>query len=297
VTVPSAPDQHSAIERAWRRRTLDVVVAQLRQGVTADKIALTLAIGLIFGLFPIFGTTSALCVMAALWLKLNQPMIQLVNWFAAPLQLPGIYLFVRIGERLTHSAPVQFSIPGLVQQFRASPLQFLRLFGMTGLRGGPGLAADRAGDRRRGLCCAAGAAAPYGAAAAGANGTEFLQLWLAALLFAVVLMLLIWRLAVRIGNAGIVDIAWAAGFAPVVIWYAAAASGAPARRALIALDGEHLEPAPRRLPLCARQLASSARGSPLCAPACRLGCAGQRKMFGFFQLQAALLALLSRHGC
>jgi uncharacterized protein (DUF2062 family) len=133
VTLPPAPEQHSAIERAWRR-TLDVVVAQLRQGVSADKIALTLAIGLIFGLFPIFGTTSALCVLAALWLKLNQPMIQLVNWFAAPLQLPGIYLFVRIGERLTHSAPVQFSIPGLVQQFRASPLQFLRLFGTTGLR-------------------------------------------------------------------------------------------------------------------------------------------------------------------
>jgi uncharacterized protein (DUF2062 family) len=122
------------MERAWRQRTLDVVMAQLRQGVTADKIALTLAIGLIFGLFPIFGTTTALCVLAALWLKLNQPMIQLVNWFAAPLQLPGIYLFVRIGERLTHSAPVQFSISGLVQQFRASPLQFLRLFGMTGVR-------------------------------------------------------------------------------------------------------------------------------------------------------------------
>lgn len=128
------PEQHSAIERAWRRRTLDVVVAQLRQGVTADKIALTLAIGLILGLFPIFGTTTALCVLAALWLKLNQPMIQLVNWFAAPLQLPGIYLFVRIGEHLTHSSPVQFSIPGLVQQFRDSPLQFLRLFGMTGVR-------------------------------------------------------------------------------------------------------------------------------------------------------------------
>jgi uncharacterized protein (DUF2062 family) len=122
------------MERAWRQRTLDVVMAQLRQGVTADKIALTLAIGLIFGLFPIFGTTTALCVLAALWLKLNQPLMQLVNWFAAPLQLPGIYLFVRIGERLTHSAPVQFSISGLVQQFRASPLQFLRLFGMTGVR-------------------------------------------------------------------------------------------------------------------------------------------------------------------
>ena len=73
-------------------------------------------------------------MLAALWLKLNQPIIQLVNWLAAPLQLPGIFFFVRIGEWLTRSPPVQFSINGLVQQFRASPLQFMRLFGMTGVR-------------------------------------------------------------------------------------------------------------------------------------------------------------------
>jgi uncharacterized protein (DUF2062 family) len=112
----------------------DVVLAQLRQGITAEKISLTMAIGLVLGLFPIFGTTSALCVLAALWLRLNQPMIQLVNWFAAPLQLPGIYLFVRIGERLTRAPPVHFSIAGLVQQFRAAPLLFLQQFGVTGLR-------------------------------------------------------------------------------------------------------------------------------------------------------------------
>jgi uncharacterized protein (DUF2062 family) len=134
VTAPPAPEHRSALEHAWRRRVLDVVLTQLRQGITVEKIALTLAIGLILGLFPIFGTTSALCVLAALWLKLNQPLIQLVNWLAAPLQLPGIYLFVRIGERLTRSPPVQFSITGLEQQFRASPLQFLQQFGMSGLR-------------------------------------------------------------------------------------------------------------------------------------------------------------------
>jgi uncharacterized protein (DUF2062 family) len=135
VTAPPVPERRSGLEHAWRRRVLDIILAQLRQGITAEKIALTLAIGLVLGLFPIFGTTSALCVLAALWLKLNQPIIQLVNWFAAPLQLPGIFLFVRIGERLTRSPPVQFSISGLVQQFRASPLRFLQQFGITGLHG------------------------------------------------------------------------------------------------------------------------------------------------------------------
>jgi steroid 5-alpha reductase family enzyme len=122
---------------------------------------------------------------------------------------------------------------------------------------------------------------------------EFLQLWLAALLFAVVLMALVWRLAVRIGNAGIVDIAWAAGFAPLVIWYATAARGAPARRSLIALMvsiwslrlGAYLYVRVR-----SHHPREDRRYARLRSD---WGAQANRKMFGFFQLQAALLVLLS----
>jgi uncharacterized protein (DUF2062 family) len=132
----------------WRRHVLDLMLAQLRQGITPRKIALTLALGLILGLFPILGTTTALCLLAGLFLKLNQPIIQLVNWVAAPLQIPGIYGFVRVGEWLTHSPPISFSITALLLAFRASPLEFLKQYGTTGLRGvlawlliAPGIAA------------------------------------------------------------------------------------------------------------------------------------------------------------
>lgn len=124
-------------------------------------------------------------------------------------------------------------------------------------------------------------------------GTEFLQLWLAALLFAMVLMTLIWWLAVRIGNAGIVDIAWSAGFAPVVIFYAAAAGGAPPRRALIAgmvcvwslRLGAYLY-----VRVSAHHPLEDRRYARLRS---EWGAKANQKMFGFFQLQAALLALLS----
>jgi uncharacterized protein (DUF2062 family) len=132
----------------WRRRVVDVTLAQLRQGITPSKIALTLALGFIFGLFPILGTTTALCLLAGLLLRLNQPIIQLVNWLAAPLQIPAIYAFVRVGEWLTHSPPISFSITALLLAFKASPLEFLKQYGSTGLRGvlawlliAPGIAA------------------------------------------------------------------------------------------------------------------------------------------------------------
>jgi uncharacterized protein (DUF2062 family) len=132
----------------WRRRVLDVTLAQLRQGITPHKIALTIALGTVLGLFPILGTTTALCLLTGLLLRLNQPVIQAANWVAAPLQIPGIYLFVRIGEWLTHSPPVSFSLSALLLAFKTSPLRFLQQYGITGLRGvlawlliAPGIAA------------------------------------------------------------------------------------------------------------------------------------------------------------
>ncbi|MFI4868350.1 MAG: DUF1295 domain-containing protein [Steroidobacterales bacterium] len=120
-----------------------------------------------------------------------------------------------------------------------------------------------------------------------------LRLWLAALLFAIVLMTLVWRLAMRIGNAGIVDIAWSAGFTPVVLFYAAAGSGAPSRRALMAAMvslwslrlGAYLY-----LRVSAHHPLEDRRYARLRS---QWGAQANAKMFGFFQLQAALLALLS----
>ena len=127
--------QRSALGEFWHRRVLGVVMGQLRQGITPQKIALTVAIGSVLGVFPILGSTTLLCFLAGLLLKLNQPIIQLVNYLIYPLQFAGIYFFIRIGEWLTRTPPLPFSIPGLIQQFRAAPLHFFQQFGMTALRG------------------------------------------------------------------------------------------------------------------------------------------------------------------
>lgn len=119
----------------WQRRVVDVVLSQLRQGITPEKIALTIATGATLGVFPVLGSTMFICFAAGVALKLNQPIIQAVNYLVYPLQLAGIYFFIRIGEWLTRATPQQFTIGGLLQQFKAAPLQFFRDFGLTALRG------------------------------------------------------------------------------------------------------------------------------------------------------------------
>ncbi|MEP7246853.1 MAG: DUF2062 domain-containing protein [Gammaproteobacteria bacterium] len=95
-----------------RRRLADPILELLRQGVTPDKIALSLAFGLGFGIFPVLGVSTILCTVVALVLRLNLPAIQLVNYLAAPLQIALIIPFVRLGEHVANATAQPLTVAG-----------------------------------------------------------------------------------------------------------------------------------------------------------------------------------------
>ena len=88
-----------------QNRLISPLIALLRQGVTPDKLALSLALGVTIGLIPVLGVSTALCALAALVLRLNMPAIQLVNYLLTPLQLILIIPFLRFGELLARAQP------------------------------------------------------------------------------------------------------------------------------------------------------------------------------------------------
>lgn len=109
--------------RGWaRRRLVEPIRALLRQGVTPDRIALSLAFGLGFGIYPILGLPTLLCTAAAVLFRLNLPAVQLVNYLAAPVQLALIIPFVRLGEWLVGAAPQPLSIAAGLALIAAGPL-------------------------------------------------------------------------------------------------------------------------------------------------------------------------------
>jgi uncharacterized protein (DUF2062 family) len=77
----------------------------LLQGISPEKLALTLALGFAIGCIPVLGVTTALCIAVALTWRLKFPVIQAANWAAAPLQLVLIVPFVRLGGRLFAFGP------------------------------------------------------------------------------------------------------------------------------------------------------------------------------------------------
>jgi uncharacterized protein (DUF2062 family) len=69
-------------------------------GVSTERIALIVAVGLVLGVFPVFGCPTVLCAVAAIVLRLNLPALQLVNQISSPLQLLLLVPLARLGGYL-----------------------------------------------------------------------------------------------------------------------------------------------------------------------------------------------------
>ena len=101
----------------WKQRVAGPLVDLLSQGMAAEAIALSVALGLVLGVFPIFGFPTLFCTLAAAALRLNLPAIQCVNYLAYPLQFALLIPFIRLGDWLFRAAP---SIGGAGEIGRAS---------------------------------------------------------------------------------------------------------------------------------------------------------------------------------
>jgi uncharacterized protein (DUF2062 family) len=81
--------------------------AWLVEGISPQRLALTLALGFVLGCIPLVGVPTGLCMVLALAFRLNVPAIQAANYVAMPFQLALIVPFVRLGGKLapvTHGA-------------------------------------------------------------------------------------------------------------------------------------------------------------------------------------------------
>jgi uncharacterized protein (DUF2062 family) len=107
-------------ERFFYRRIGRPILGLLAEGVTPEKLALSLALGIAIGVFPALGTTTALCALAALVLRLNLPAIQIVNYFVYPAQIALLFPFFRLGEKLFGAPRLPLSAAQILAMFRAN---------------------------------------------------------------------------------------------------------------------------------------------------------------------------------
>lgn len=137
--TPTEPFSAHANENSrasfWRRRLVDPLLAQLTQGVSADKLTATLAVGSVCSLFPFLGATSALNFVVGLCLRMNQPILQTLNQLMGPVHLVMILVYVRMGEAIWRAPEAdRFSIVEMITAFsQLSFGDFLQRFGWAGV--------------------------------------------------------------------------------------------------------------------------------------------------------------------
>lgn len=105
-------------ERMRNHRWLKPFIQLLRQGVSPEKIALSIALGVVLGVTPVLGSTITLCTLAAVALRLNLPAIQLVNGLVYPLQLILLIPFYRAGAWIFGAGSSALSFHGIRTMIR-----------------------------------------------------------------------------------------------------------------------------------------------------------------------------------
>ena len=99
-------------------RWLKPFIQLLGQGVSPEKIALTIALGIILGVTPVLGVTTLLCTLAAILLRLNLPAIRLVNGVVYPLQFILLIPFYRLGAWMFRAEASTISLGGVTALIR-----------------------------------------------------------------------------------------------------------------------------------------------------------------------------------
>ncbi|MDO9182306.1 MAG: DUF2062 domain-containing protein [Bacteriovorax sp.] len=93
---------------------------QIKQGVTPEKLALSIAFGVVLGTMPVLGITTTMCVFAAFIFRLNHVAIQSLNYIAYPVQILLIIPFIRLGEWIYGRSNTPLNIIEIIDQFKLS---------------------------------------------------------------------------------------------------------------------------------------------------------------------------------
>jgi len=113
----------------------DRMLAFLQQGISPEKMALALAIGITIGIVPLLGITTLLCTLIAFWLRLNMAFLQLVNYMVYPMQLLLYIPFLRIGAGFFSKEKFNYSLEDITNMLTNDPMGTIGKFFVVNLCG------------------------------------------------------------------------------------------------------------------------------------------------------------------
>lgn len=121
--MPDADPKSDVPEHTWLyRRVALPILALLRVGASPERLAWSLALGIVVGINPVLGSTTLLCLLLAFLFRLNLAASQITNHLVYPLQLVLLLPFLRLGTRVFGTARTPLSPAQLLEQARTHPI-------------------------------------------------------------------------------------------------------------------------------------------------------------------------------
>jgi uncharacterized protein (DUF2062 family) len=122
-------------KHTYRQRFLIWFKEFLKMGLTPDAIALCVACGMVVGVFPFLGISTAVAAVLAIVLRLNMPLIQAVNYLMAPFHLLAIIPWIQAGAFLFGRPQGPLKVEPIMELIKSDPWKAASVIGLDLIKG------------------------------------------------------------------------------------------------------------------------------------------------------------------
>lgn len=96
------------------------VINAFKQGLSPKELALSISVGIIISIFPIFGITTIVLTGIAVYFKLNLPIMIILSYIFEPVKILLIIPFINIGARIFNTEHTLLSLEAIEASYKIS---------------------------------------------------------------------------------------------------------------------------------------------------------------------------------
>jgi uncharacterized protein (DUF2062 family) len=123
------------IKSLFNEKVKKPVLDFLNEGISAKKLAWTISVGAVLGIFPLLGSTTVLCLLVAFLLRLNFPILMLASYLVYPLQFIFLLPFMKVGEQFLGTTSFELTLDEILKVMQQGFPMAFEVLGWATLKG------------------------------------------------------------------------------------------------------------------------------------------------------------------
>ena len=116
-----------------KRKFLEPLKNIIKQGISIERLSVSLALGVTVGLIPLYGITTLLVGFIAFSLRLNFMAMQIAHYIVHPIQIALLVPFLKLGDSVVKTSSASFTVHQYIEFFKADFWGALHKFWLVNL--------------------------------------------------------------------------------------------------------------------------------------------------------------------